>query len=134
MSEYDLHSSIDDRVALMDRAYSLNTTFLGEIIDTIGFELVEFVVMSGPVLATLNIFLEQGDNGSLSDATPLSSGERLGDLPQFNPGDDNMIKRVGSIGKRRFQRLSLVVTNSTGTSNLPSYAILGRPHTLPVPQ
>ena len=67
MSEFDLHSNIDDRVAL-NLQDIITGTIVGEIIDTSGFESIEFVVQSGAINdGTYALVLEEGDDAGLSD-------------------------------------------------------------------
>lgn len=134
MSEFDLHSNIDDRVALNLQDITTGTV-VGAIIDTSGFESIEFVVQSGAINdGTYALLIEGGDDAGLSDAAAVSSDETLGSLTGFISTDDNTTIRVGSIGKKRYQRLSIVAESSTGTNEFSAIAILGNPHTAPVAQ
>lgn len=135
MSEFDLHNNVDDRVALTNQSITTNTTTDGEIIDTIGFESIEFIVQSGALNAgAFALLLQEGDEGNLSDAADVSSEETLGALTGFADTDDDVTIRVGSIGKKRFQRVSIVSTGASGANLFSAVAVLGTPHTAPVAQ
>lgn len=136
MSEYDLHSNIDDRVALTNQDIITDVTTNGEIIDTSGFESIEFVIQSGAIAdGVFAILLEEGDDAGLTDAATLSADETLGALTGFTDNaDSDKTIRVGSIGKNRYQRMSLVSTSVTGNNLFSATAILGNPHTAPVAQ
>lgn len=133
MSEFDLHSNVKQEVALDSQDITTNTTTVGNIIDTVGFESIEFVIQSGVITdGAYALVLEQGDDSGLSDAAVVPSDEVLGVLTGFVAADDNASKRVGSIGKKQFQRLSIVSTGTTtGATKFSSVAILGHPKTAP---
>lgn len=134
--ENDLHNNVDDRMALNPAAIGSSTTTVGNIIDTLDYESLEFVVAMGTITdGAYALVLEEGDDAGLSDAAAVSSDETLGALTGFVATDDNTTKRVGSIGKKRYQRLSLVSTGvTTGVNMASAVAILGNPKSAPVDQ
>lgn len=134
--EYDLHSNVDDRTALNASAITTNTTTVGNIIDTLGFQSLEFIAQSGAITdGAYALVLEEGDADDLSDAAVVPSDNVLGALNGFVAADDNATKRVGSIGKKRYQRLSIVSTGtSTGAAFMSAIAVLGNPNSAPVAQ
>jgi len=135
MSEFDLHSNIDDRVALTNQEITSDTTTVGEIIDTSGFESIEFIIQSGTITdGAYALLLEEGDDAALADAAVLSSELTLGSLTGFVAADDDVTKRVGSIGKDRYQRLSIVSTSTTSGGFFSAISVLGHPHSGPVAQ
>jgi len=138
MSEYDLHSTVDDRIAFETQTINSDVTKNGEIIDTAGFESIEFILQSVDIPdGTFTALLEEDDDALMpvETTTVLSAEETLGVLTMFISGvDDNTTKRVGSIGKKRYQRLSLVSTGVSGNHIFTGIAILGHPHSSPVPQ
>lgn len=133
MSEFDGHSRVKQEVALDSQDITTNTTTVGNIINTVGFESIEFVIQSGTITdGAYALVLEEGDDPGLSDATAVPAGEVLGVLTGFVVTDDNAAKRVGSIGKKQFQRLSIVSTGAaTGATRFSSVAVLGHPKTAP---
>lgn len=136
MSEFDLHSNIKNEIALNTQDITSNTTTVGEIVDTKGFESIEYAIQSGTVTdGAFDVILEEGDDAGLSDAAPVNSDLILGNLSAFaGSGSSDMIARVGSIGKDRFQRLSIVSTTVTSGGTFSAVAVLGHPHTAPVPE
>lgn len=135
MAEYDLHSNVDVRIALETQTINSNITTNGEAIDTLGFDSLEFVVQTGMVTnGEYAIKLEESTDISFPIllTTLLSSDETLGLLLTFVGANDNMIVRVGSIGKKRYQRLSIVSTNVVGMATVSAAAILAHPHTVPI--
>ena len=134
--EFDLHSNIDDRMALNPTAINSNTTTVGNIIDSLGYESLEFVVSMGTIVdGVYALVLEEGDDAALADAAVVPADNVLGALTGFVAADDNSTKRVGSIGKKRYQRLSIVSTGvTTGVDHAAATAVLGHPKTAPVAQ
>jgi hypothetical protein len=133
MSEYDLHTEVNGAVALDLTAISTDTTTAGNIIDTKGYEAIEFFVWTGTLTdGTYTVLLEEGDDSGLSDAAAVDSSETLGTLPVIPATGDDSVYRVGSIGKKRYQRLSIVSASTTSGGTLGSIAVLGYPQVGPV--
>jgi hypothetical protein len=134
--EFDLHSNVKDAVALKQQAISSNTTTDGEIVDTQGYESLEFIALAGTITdGAYALLLQEGDDSGLSDAAAVSADETLGALTGFVAAGDDCVIRVGSIGKKRYQRLSIVSTSvTTGVNMMGAVAVLGNPLTAPVAQ
>jgi len=132
--EKDLHSNVKTLIALAVQNISSDTTTVGNIIDTLGFESLEYSIQSGTIAdGAYALKLEDGDDSGLSDAADVPAANILGVLTGFVAADDDETKRVGSISKKRYQRLSIVSTGVTGGStNWASQAVLGHPKTGPV--
>ena len=131
--EYDLHHSVKQAVALDSQDITTDTTTVGNIIDSLGFESLEFLIQSGTITDGAYAFkLEQGEDPALADATDVPADNILGVLTGFVAADDDSALRVGSIGKQRYQRLSIVSTStSTGATKFSSIALLGDPNSAP---
>ena len=126
--EKDLHNNIDDRVAVVEQAIVADATVVGEIIDTLGFESMEYIVQVGTITTgALALVLEEGDDSGLSDAAAVPADETLGALTGFVAADDDSTKRVGSIGKKRYQRLTLEGTGTSVINFVSAVALLGHP-------
>ena len=132
--EKDLHSNVKTLIALAVQDITANTTTVGAIIDTLGFESLEYSAMSGTITDGAFAFkLEDGDDSGLSDAADVPAANILGVLTGFVAADDDSVLRVGSISKKRYQRMSLVSTSTTtGGTNFAAQAVLGHPKTAPV--
>jgi hypothetical protein len=132
--EKDIHSNVKTLIALDVGTISSDTTTVGNIIDTAGFEGLEFSIQSGTITdGAYALLLEEGDDSGLSDAAAVPSDNTLGVLTGFAAANDDSVLRVGSIGKKRYQRLSVVSTGTTtGGTNFTAQAILGFPKSGPV--
>lgn len=132
--EYDLHTLVKGLLALAVQDITTDTTTVGEIIDTAGFESLEYLIHSGTITdGTYALLLEESDASNMSGAAAVSADDTLGALTGFVAANDDEIRRVGSIGKLRFQRLSIVsASTTTGGTNFVSLAVLSNPQTAPV--
>lgn len=126
--EKELHNNVDDRVALNSQTINSNTTTAGNIIDTAGYESMEYVLLSGTITdGAYAIKVEDGDDSGLSDAADVDSELVLGALTGFADTDDDATIRVGVISKKRYQRVSLVSTGVTTGGVFAGIAVLGHP-------
>lgn len=128
----DLHDNIDERTALNQQTINTDTTTAGVIIDTAGYESLEFILQTGAVSAgDVTPLLQDGDDSGLSDVAAVAADFRLGNLVTLDAA--NGVTRVGYVGKKRYVRLSAVSDNS---ANLiaGAIAVLGHPHSAPVAQ
>lgn len=128
----DMHNNVDERVALNFQTIASDTTTAGVIIDTAGYESLEFVMQTGTVTAgDVTPLLQDGDDSGLSDVAAVATDFRLGSLVTLDAA--NGITRVGYVGKKRYVRLSAVTDNSANLQ-VGSIAVLGKPHSAPVAQ
>jgi len=132
--ENDLHNNVKGVLAVAVQDITTNKTVTGAIIDTAGFESLEYLVTSGTLTDGAYAFvLQEGDASNLSDAAAVPAADTLGSLTGFAATDDDTVKRVGSIGKKRYQRLQIVSTATTsGGTNFTATAVLSHPQTVPV--
>ena len=132
--EFDLHSKIKVASVITPTAgAAAGASVVGSIIDTLGFESFEYAIHSGTITTgSFSVTLEEGNVSNLSDATAVPAANLLGASPTFVVTDDNQVRRVGIIGKKRYQRLTLVGA-STPVGAFSVVAVLGNPVVLPVP-
>jgi len=132
--EFDLHSKIKVASVITPTAgAAAGASVVGSIIDTLGFESFEYAIHSGTITTgSFSVTLEEGNVSNLSDATAVPAANLLGASPTFVVTDDNQVRRVGIIGKKRYQRLTLVGA-STPVGAFAVVAVLGNPVVLPVP-
>lgn len=97
------------------------------IIDTAGFESLEFIVSVGTVTVGGAITIEQGDDAALADAAAVSTEETLGSITLVAAENERSFK-IGSIGKKRYARL---VFAAAIRAQISAVAVLGTAHTQP---
>jgi len=134
--EYDLHNSVLQKVALTvaDGAISSDTDTDGEVIDTLGFESIEFIVQSGTITdGTYVLTVLEDDNVGFASGTEVSSELILGAGTDatFLAADDDSAKRIGTISKERWVKLRVTSTGTTTGGALSAVAVLSNPHTSP---
>ncbi len=133
MSEYDSKNTTKGEIALSPQDISTGTTTFGNGIDTLDFDSLTYHVQSGLVTAgTFTFSLEESDDdGALDAYAAVPADNIIGTQPIFVITDDDLAKRVGSIGKKRFQRVSVLSAGVTGPNLFSTLAILGHAKTNP---
>lgn len=133
MPSKDLHSKTKEFVALTSQTISTDTTTYGEIIDILGYESLEFFLLSGTLTdGAYAVTLQQGDDSGLSDAADVPAAESLPDSIAFALTDDDEVKRIGTVGKKRYARLKIVSTGTSSGGVFAGVAVLSNPHHGPV--
>jgi hypothetical protein len=131
--EMDLTSRIGPTPAFDTKVISTNETHVGNIIDSKGFESLDFSILSGTITdGTFTALIEDGDESNLSDAATVASTDLIGTLPvfDFDDSESNLIKHVGYRGKKRYVRLSIVSADTAG-GTISAVAILGNSKSSP---
>lgn len=129
---FDLHNNAAGRVGLNTTSITSNTNTDGAIIDTAFFQSLEYYVQSGTLTdGTYTVQLFHGNDSGLSDAAQVT-GELILGSAVFAATDDNAVKRVGYIGKKRYVRIRIVSTGVTAGGTLSAVAVLGTPSHAPV--
>lgn len=130
--EKDLHSNVDLRLGLAVQVINTDTSTSGEIIDTKDFESAVWGISSGTITAgDMAAAIWESDDSGMSGATVVSAEETLG-AATWVAADDDTTKRIGSIGKKRYQQLRMVSTNSQNGADWVAHVALSDPHHLPI--
>ena len=127
----DLLNNITVARAIAPVSVSDNTAQAGQIIDRQGYNSLTFAIALGSLAdadATFAVLVEHGDNSALSDAAAVSASDLLGTtaLAAFTFADDNLTRKIGYRGSKRYSRVRLVFsgTHGTGTASAAA-AVLG---------
>lgn len=135
MASRDLHNNIEPKVALVSAAItSAKTTDGTNVIDTAGFESVEFLLLSATITdGTYTPAITAGDASDLSDGAAAPAGDLIGTVAgaTFAAADDNLVKRIGYKGAHRYVRLDVTSAGVTTGGTLGAVAVLGHPHDAP---
>tara|TARA_R110002126_G_scaffold9234_9_gene42115 strand:- start:1232 stop:1645 length:414 start_codon:yes stop_codon:yes gene_type:complete len=131
--EHSLHHKIKVERAMAPITTTSATTSNGVIVDTAGHESCEFVVLTGTVAASAaaTFTIQESDASNLAGATTVSAEETLGSITLTATSDDGEF-RMGSIGKKRYQRISMITTHAASTEIEGAVCILGHPKNAPV--
>jgi hypothetical protein len=97
-----------------------NTALVSQIIDTANFLHNVFVLITGTLTdadATFTVLVEDGNAANLSDAAAVTNANYLlGTIAgaSFTFADDNVVKKIGYIGPKRYVRVTVTPANNTG--------------------
>jgi len=99
-----------------------NTAYVSQIIDTANFSATEFVILTGvntDADATFTVLVEDGADAALSDAAAVADSFLLGTeaAASFTFADDNLTKKIGYIGIKRYARVTITPANN-GAGNI----------------
>lgn len=113
-----------------------NTAWVSNIIDTAGYEGVTLAFQTGTLSdadATFAVTISAGDQSNLSDGAAPATTDLVGTLAgvAFDFSADNVAKKIGYVGSKRYIQMTITPTNNTGNVFLAGLAILGRPRNLP---
>jgi len=139
MASRDLHNNIHVKRGLSPAAAGTdNTPFVSQIVDTLGYESVEFVILAGAntdTNATFAVLFEDGDDASLTDHAAVADDFLLGTeaLAGFTAADDdNKVKKIGYVGPKRYARVTITPSgNDSGNIFIAGVWLLGHPHSAP---
>jgi hypothetical protein len=129
----DLHHCCKGVTGFASQTIGTDTTTAGEIIDTQGFQAAEWFVQSGTITdGDYTFLIHEGDDAALADAALVTGDELLGGAAAFALTEDDTVKRLGSLGKKRYQRLSIVSANTTSGGVFSAVAVKVGPRHMPV--
>jgi len=116
----DLYSNVENEVAFNTTNITSDSTPNGNIIDLQGFASIVFVLQSGLITdGAYTPELYEGNEANLSDAQLVQSNHLIGSYSNaaFVASDDNLSKKLGYIGDKRYLRLDiraqLIITGGT---------------------
>ncbi len=133
----DLHNNIDVRRAISPVVATDDTAIVSQIIDCAGFDGVEFAIITGTLAdadATFAVLVEHDDASNLATAAAVPDSQLLGTEAgaSFTFAADNVTKKIGYIGTKRYVRLTITPTGNTGNAPIAAVAIMGFPKLAPV--
>lgn len=115
-----------------------NTAVVSAIIDTLGYEACELVIITGTntdTNATFAVLVEDGDDSDLvDDGAAVADAYLVGTeaLAAFTFADDVECRKIGYKGSKRYVRVTVTPSgNDSGNIFLSGVAILGKPSSTP---
>jgi hypothetical protein len=110
-----------------------NTTSTGATLDTQGFESCTCVVVSGTLTdGTQTPSFEEGDQSNMSDAATVAAGDLIGTMAAFASTDDNVTRKIGYKGNKRYFRVKLTGSGQTTGGYIGAYYVQGNAKNNPV--
>ena len=118
----DLMNNIDIKRGLSPvAAVTDNTAFVSQINNAAGAESVTFVILTGSLAdadANFTVLVEDGNQANLSDAAAVDDAFLVGTeaLASFDYAADNKVFKIGYIGSKQYQRVTITPANNTGNA------------------
>ncbi len=129
----DLHDNIKVTAVLAPATIDSDTTTAGAIIDTQGFESLEFVVQAGAIAdGAFAGALAESDAANMAGETVVAAASLLGTVPSFADTEGGLVKKVGYRGTKRYVRLDLVSTDTDDGGLFGAIAVQSNPRNSPV--
>lgn len=127
---FDLYNNVKVSRAISPVSVSDNTAQVSQIIDRQGFYSLTFAIATGTLAdadATFTVLVQHGDAASLSDAVDVADAELLGTEANasFTFASDDVVKKIGYIGSKRYVRLTITPANNTAAASIAAIAVLG---------
>lgn len=133
MAYFDDSSSIDPVLIIPIIDVTDNTPQVGPITDTNDFGSFTYYISTTTLAdgdATFAVTFRHGDASNLSDGTPVSTDDLVGNA-DFDFNDDNSVLHVGYVGKKRFVEMTITPSNNSGNAIFTAMLAKGRPVTAP---
>lgn len=137
----DLHNKIKVVTAIVPQIQTnADTAIVGEIIDTNGFDMVEFAIALGTITdanVVGAVTMEHGNAANLSDTSAVGASDMIGSA-NFTFADDKAAKKIGyapkTVAAKQYVRITVTPTgNDAGALPVAAVAILSGARTQPVP-
>jgi hypothetical protein len=134
MANRDLASTVRLTSARNAAAITSNTTTAGIEIDRAGFDSVTFAMQSATITdGTYTPLIEETDTAGSGYTAVADADLTVTEASvAFVATDDNVVKKIGYLGGKRYVRLSYVSTGVTSGGTLSALAILGHASQQPV--
>lgn len=140
MASRDIHNSLHFVPLIAPvAARTDNTAIVSAIIDTLGYESVELVLVTGTntdTNATFAVVVDDGDAANLSDAANVADKFLLGTEAEagFTFADDVETRKIGYVGQKRYVRMTVTPSgNDSGNIFIAGVAVLGHARSAPTP-
>ena len=130
--EHSLHHDLKIVHCIAPAALAATTN--GASIDTLGHESLEYVFHVGTAMVGggFDVTLQESATGAFGgEETAVPAANILGALPSIAIADANKVFRVGSIGKKRYQRPVITETGTITGGVIGCVAVLGHPRNAP---
>lgn len=133
----DIYSRVSVARAIAPVSDGDNTALVSAIIDMQGFHSLLFIIAAGSLAdvdATFTVLVEDGDVANLSDAAAVADGFLRGTEADasFTFADDNVVKKIGYVGNKRYVRLTVTPANNASAALFSAIAVQGDAELQPV--
>lgn len=140
MASKDLHNNLHFVPLIAPiAARTDNTAVVSAIIDTLGYESAEFVIVTGTntdVNATFAVLVEDDTDVAFGTGAAVADAFLLGTEAgaAFTFADDVECRKIGYVGGKRYVRVTVTPSgNDSGNIFLAGVAVLGHARSAPTP-
>lgn len=125
----DIHNKFTVLRAVSPVSDGDNTALVSQIIDTMGYHGLEFIILTGSLAdadATFTVLVEDGSASDLTGGAAVADDFLLGTENQasFQFDDDNETRKIGYIGGKRYVRLTITPANNASAALISAVALL----------
>jgi hypothetical protein len=136
MASRDIHNQINPKFGIAPVVVTDNTVQKTGAIDTLGYESVEFLIITGTLSdadATFATVVKEGSTSTQSAHTAVATNDTIGTLANasFDFSADNVVRKIGYKGAQRYVSLEITPANNTGNAPLAVIVLLGNPKARP---
>lgn len=138
MASKDLHNNIHPKRGLSPVAATTdNTAYVSQIVDTQGYDSVEWITLIGANTdadVTFTTLVEHDDAAGFGTAVAVPDSDLLGTeaLASFQFDDDNEVRKIGYVGNKRYVRVTTTpANNAAGNVFMAGVWILGNARNKP---
>ncbi|HTE48256.1 MAG TPA: hypothetical protein VK636_23625 [Gemmatimonadaceae bacterium] len=137
MAQKDLHNNIKVSRAISPTRATDNTALVSQIIDTQGYESLEFAIAVGTIAdadATFATTMDEGDASNLAGSNAVAAADLLGSYAgsSFVFSNDDTVYKLGYRGTKRYVRLTITPSLNTGNADISALAIQSHARHAPV--
>lgn len=134
MASKDMHHIVDGLTGFNIQLINTLATTTGVIVDTEGWESVQFFALSGTMTAgTLTPKIEQSDDSTFATSEDVPEQYLLGTYADMTYATDenNVVKQIGCVAKKRYLRFEWD-SDATANGTVGVIAVLGNARHNPV--
>ena len=128
--EYDLHNNITGLAVLASAVIASDTTTASTVVDTAGFESADWhLAVETYTDGSYAFLVEESDVANFAGQQTVVDPDLV--LTSVEAITATGLYRVGSVGKARYQRVSIVSTGTTTGARIGMTVVLGHPKVRP---
>ena len=119
MAKFDTYHGNKPLVAFKTYTFTGDEAKVGEIIDSLGYESLYYVLVSGTLTTgTYTPSIAHSDDSGMAGATAVPTEYLLGSYADasFADTDDDAVKNIGTVAKKRYQQMTITgASTAAGT-------------------
>lgn len=133
----DLHNNVNFRIASAPVAPTTdNTVYTTTILNTLGFESAELVILTGILAdadATFTVALNESNDSGMAGSNVVAATDMLGTtaLASFTFANDSSVFKLGYVGTKQYIQATITPANNTGSVPLAAVWVMGHPAYVP---